>query len=61
MKKDGFFAEVLCAVVAHHKKRVKTDPPDYFLNQKKQLWYAMMNAVDDDAPAQDAQAPAKEE
>ena len=46
MRKDGFFAEALRAVVAQQKKKVRTNPPDYFLNQKKQLWYGLMNAVD---------------
>ena len=46
MKKDGFFAEALRAIVAQHKKNVRTKDPNLFLNQKKQLWYAMMYAVD---------------
>ena len=55
MRKDSFFAEALRAVVAHHKKKVREDPPDYFLNQKKQLWYGMMSIVDSDEDAQEAQ------
>ena len=46
MKKDGFLAEALCAVIDHHKKKAKEGSPNYFLDQKKQLWYAMMYAVD---------------
>lgn len=46
MKKDGFFAEALRAIVAQHKKNARTKDPNLFLNQKKQLWYAMMYAVD---------------
>ena len=46
MKKDGFFAEALRAVVAQHKKNAHEKDPNLFLNQKKQLWYAMMYAVD---------------
>ena len=46
MKKDGFFAEALRAIVAQHKKNVREKDPNPFLNQKKQLWYAMMYAVD---------------
>ena len=42
-------------MVAHHKKKVREDPPDYFLNQKKQLWYGMMSIVDSDEDAQEAQ------
>ena len=45
MKKDGFLAEALCAVVEHHKKKARKGNPNYFLDQKKQLWYAMMYAV----------------
>lgn len=48
MKKDGLLAEILNAVVNHERKKVKTNKPDYFLNQKKQLWYGMMNRVDED-------------
>ena len=55
MRKDGFFAEALRAVVAQQKKKVRTNPPDYFLNQKKQLWYGMMSIVDSDEDAQEAQ------
>lgn len=46
MREDSFFAQVLRAVVAQQKKKVRENPPDYFLNQKKQLWYGLMNAVD---------------
>ena len=46
MKKDGFFAEALQAIVAQHKKKAKEGSPNLFVNQKKQLWYAMMYAVD---------------
>ena len=60
MRKDGFFAEVLRAVVAQQKKRARENSPDYCLNQKKQLWYFLMNAVDGDAEAQDAPAQPEE-
>ena len=40
-------AEVLEAVVSHERNKVRTRKPDYYLNQKKQLWYGMMNRVDD--------------
>lgn len=55
MKKDGFFAEALRAVVAQHKKRAREGSPNLFLDQKKQLWYAMMYAVDKEEDAQQAQ------
>lgn len=48
MKKDGLLAEILNAVVNHERRKVRTQKPDYYLNQKKQLWYAMMNRVDGD-------------
>lgn len=48
MKKDGLLAEILNAVVQYNKKKVKTGKPDYYLNQKKQIWYGMMNRVDED-------------
>ena len=53
MKKDGFFAEALCAIVAQHKKNVREKDPNLFLNQKKQLWYAMMYAVDKEEDARE--------
>ena len=55
MKKDGLLAEILNAVVQHNKKKVRTEKPDYYLNQKKQLWYGMMNRVDD--AEDDGEAP----
>ena len=55
MKKDGFFAEALSAIVAHHKKRAREDSPNLFLDQKKQLWYAMMYAVDKEEDEKRAQ------
>lgn len=48
MKKDGLLAELINAVVQHEKKKVKTEKPDYYLNQKKQLWYGMMSQVDEE-------------
>ena len=48
MKKDGLLAEILNAVVQYNKKKVKTGKPEYYLNQKKQIWYGMMNRVDED-------------
>ena len=55
MKKDGFFAEALRAIVAQHKKNVREKDPNLFLNQKKQLWYAMMYAVDKEEDERQAQ------
>ena len=48
MKKDGLLAEILNAVVNHERKKVRTEKPNYFLNQKKQLWYGLMNQVDEE-------------
>ena len=47
MKKDGLLAEILNAVVSHERKKVRTEKPNYYLNQKKQLWYGLMNQVDE--------------
>ena len=55
MKKDGFVAEALSAIVAHHKKRAREGSPNLFLDQKKQLWYAMMYAVDKEEDERQAQ------
>ena len=46
MKKDGFLASVLRAVVEEEKKKVTEKRPDIAFNQKKQLWYMLMNQVD---------------
>ena len=48
MDLKGLLAEILNAVVNHERDKVKTQKPDYYLNQKKQLWYGMMNRVDED-------------
>jgi len=48
MKKDGLLAEILNVVVRHNRKKIKDGKHDAFLNQKKQLWYWMMNVVDGD-------------
>ena len=47
MDLTGLLAEILNAVVNHERNKVKTQKPDDYLNQKKQLWYGMMNRVDD--------------
>ena len=47
MNVKGLLAEILNAVVNHERKKVSTQKPDYYLNQKKQLWYGLMNRVDD--------------
>ena len=54
MDLKGLLAEILNAVVNHERDKVKTQKPDYYLNQKKQLWYGMMNRVDD---AEDGEKP----
>ena len=51
MKKDGLLAEIVNAVVNHERNKVKTSKPDYFLNQKKQLWYGLMNSLDEEEGA----------
>ena len=47
MNIKGLLEEILNAVVNHERDKVKTEKPDYTLNQKKQLWYGLMNRVDD--------------
>ena len=49
MKKDGFLASILRAVVEEEKKKVAIKRPDIVFNQKKQLWYMLMNEVDREA------------
>ena len=49
MKKDGFLASILRAVVEEEKKKVTIKRPDIVFNQKKQLWYMLMNEVDREA------------
>lgn len=46
MKVKELFAEILNAVVQHERNKVKTGKPDYYLNQKKQLWYGLMERID---------------
>ena len=47
MNLKNLLSEILHAVVNHERSKVRTQKPDYYLNQKKQLWYGMMNQVDD--------------
>ena len=47
MHLKDLLSEILNAVVNHERNKVRTQKPDYYLNQKKQLWYGMMNRVDD--------------
>ena len=47
MNVRNLLSEILEAVVNHERNKVRTQKPDYYLNQKKQLWYGMMNRVDD--------------
>ena len=49
MKKDGFLASILRAVVEEEIKKVTKKRPDIVFNQKKQLWYMLMNEVDREA------------
>ena len=47
MKKDGLFAGIIQAVVNEEKKKAASGKtPDIAFNQKKQLWYMMMNQID---------------
>ena len=53
MKKDGFLANVLRAVVEEEKKKVTEKRPDIAFNQKKQLWYMLMNQIDGNEDAEE--------
>ncbi len=53
MDLKALFAEILDAVVRHNKRKADTDKPNYYLNQKKQLWYGMMNRIDGTEPKDD--------
>ena len=46
MKKDGFLAAIVRAAVEEEKKKVVEKQPDIVYNQKKQLWYMLMNQID---------------
>ena len=47
MNLKGLLTEILNAVVKHERDKVRTQKRDDYLNQKKQLWYGLMNRVDD--------------
>ena len=38
MNVKRLLAEILNAVVSHERDKVKTQNPDVYLNQRKQLW-----------------------
>ena len=46
LKKDGLVAGILEALVEEERKKKKKKRPDIAYNQKKQLWYLMMNQID---------------
>ena len=46
MKKDGLFADIIRLTVEKQKKKYAEKPPELFTNQKKQMWYFMMNQID---------------
>ncbi|MBQ8075708.1 MAG: hypothetical protein IJ237_06960 [Oscillospiraceae bacterium] len=46
MKKDGFLAAILQAAVEEEKKKYADKKPNWYTDQKKQLWYMLMNQVD---------------
>ena len=54
MKLNGLVTEIVDAVVKHERRKVKTSKPNYFLNQKKQLWYGLMNSLDEEPSAEGA-------
>ena len=53
MKKDGYFAKFLQFFIDFNKDRVKKEEPSMFLRQKNQLWFGLMNIVDDDLDPKD--------
>lgn len=61
MKKDGLLAEILDAVVKHNRKKASEYKHDSILEQKKQLWYWMMNVVDEEPASGGSEAPEPEE
>ncbi len=51
MKKDGLLAGIIQAVVNEEKKKAASGKtPDIVFNQKKQLWYLLMNQIDGAPP-----------
>lgn len=46
MKKDGLFSQLIKATVEEEKKKYANAEPDIFTNQKKQMWYFLMNQID---------------
>lgn len=59
-KWSGFIHEAANAIVEHNKKKIREGRIDYYLNQKKQLWYTLMTAIDDN-PEASSDDPKKEE
>ena len=53
MKKDGLLGQLLKATVEEEKKRYAGKEPDIFTNQKKQMWYFLMNQIDGPSEAED--------
>jgi len=53
MKKDGFFASILQAAVEEEKKKYAAKKPNWYTDQKKQLWYMLMNQIDGNEDAEE--------
>lgn len=66
MKKNGLFASLVRGVVEEEKQKYADRPPEPFMNEKKQLWYFLMNQIDGpdataDSTADDASDDTAEE
>lgn len=45
-KWKGFIGEAARAIVEHNKKKIRDGKVNFYMEQKKQLWYTLMYAMD---------------
>lgn len=50
LKQDGFLAKCLGIVVEYERRKNRERPMMPFVNEKKQMWYFLMNQMDDKSP-----------
>ena len=55
MKKDGLMGKLLTAMVEEEKEKAKNKQPDWFMNEKKGMWYMLMNQIDS-LPEEDSES-----
>lgn len=54
MKENGFLANWIKSSVEKNQRKYANKQPDLFTDQKKQMWYMLMNQIDGQPPEEEA-------